>query len=77
MNSFYLGWRQFIRDIELMVGARNIAHWMYFIVCWLGLSPLGIIVSTYHSSMISFLLPEVIKFETDALEVRAKTTSIH
>jgi len=26
-----------------MVGHRHIGHWMYFIVCWLGLSPCGIV----------------------------------
>jgi len=41
--AYVYGWRRFLDDIELMVGARHIAHWMYFIVCWLGLSPLGII----------------------------------
>ncbi|XP_067948115.1 sodium- and chloride-dependent glycine transporter 1-like isoform X2 [Watersipora subatra] len=40
---YVYGWRQFISDIELMVGQKSLGYWMYFIVCWLVLSPAGIL----------------------------------
>jgi len=42
--TLFTGIKKFIRDIELMLGKRHIGHWMYFIVCWMAVTPLSLVV---------------------------------
>lgn len=54
--SYFLGGNRFIKDIEMMLGKKSCAFWLWWRACWFFLSPCIIVVSmTTHNASLTVL----------------------